>query len=159
MQSPPNLICPLTHPSSLQKSDNTIIHVLLSTDLISLCFRITETGSELSRTVAIFIIYNILVCEIGLTYICHTYERLFAVGTVLSNMVNSLVETQNVRLLKYVVRCYLSLSDNLRAREVLRACFPEPLRDNTFAALLQVSYPQRTFIPVFIQEEFYLHTE
>ena len=98
-----------------------------------------ETGSELSKTVAIFIVQKILLDETGLTYICHTYERFFAVGTVLSNMVNQLVETQAVRLLKHVVRCYLRLSDNPRAREALRACLPEPLRDNTFAALLQVS--------------------
>ena len=114
-----------------------------------------ETGSELSKTVAIFIVQKILLDETGLTYICHTYERFYAVGTVLSNMVTQLVETQAVRLLKHVVRCYLRLSDNLRylcpcdtgcnpdqllnrAREALRACLPEPLRDNTFSALLKV---------------------
>jgi hypothetical protein len=74
-----------------------------------------ETGSELSKTVAIFIVQKILLDETGLTYICHTYERFYAVGTVLSNMVNQLVETQAVRLLKHVVRCYLRLSDNLRS--------------------------------------------
>jgi CCR4-NOT transcription complex subunit 9 len=144
MQSPPNLICPLTllHLSPPQQNDNnTVIHFLLSTEIIPLCLRIMETGSELSKTVAIFIVQKILLDETGLTYICHTYERFFAVGTVLSNMVNQLVETQAVRLLKHVVRCYLRLSDNPRAREALRACLPEPLRDNTFAALLQVSYP------------------
>ncbi|KAJ2967631.1 hypothetical protein NUW54_g13453 [Trametes sanguinea] len=93
---------------------------------------------RLSKTVAIFIVQKILLDETGLTYICHTYERFYAVGTVLSNMVNQLVETQAVRLLKHVVRCYLRLSDNLRAREALRACLPEPLRDNTFNALLKV---------------------
>lgn len=113
-----------------------------------------ETGSELSKTVAIFIVQKILLDETGLTYICHTYERFFAVGTVLSSMVNQLVETQAVRLLKHVVRCYLRLSDNMRyvpyiftfcvlnafrAREALRACLPEPLRDNTFANLLKVT--------------------
>jgi CCR4-NOT transcription complex subunit 9 len=115
-----------------------------------------ETGSELSKTVAIFIVQKILLDETGLTYICHTYERFYAVGTVLSNMVNQLVETQAVRLLKHVVRCYLRLSDNLRyirsdigfnrwyidiyfrAREALRACLPEPLRDQTFSVLLKV---------------------
>ena len=71
-----------------------------------------ETGSELSKTVAIFIVQKILLDETGLTYICHTYERFFAVVTVLSNMVSQLVETQAVRLLKHVVRCYLRLSDN-----------------------------------------------
>lgn len=98
-----------------QQNDNTpVIHFLLSTEIIPLCLRIMETGSELSKTVAIFIVQKILLDETGLTYICHTYERFYAVGTVLSNMVNQLVETQAVRLLKHVVRCYLRLSDNLR---------------------------------------------
>jgi Cell differentiation family, Rcd1-like len=81
-----------------------------------------ETGSELSKTVAIFIVQKILLDETGLTYICHTYERFYAVGTVLSNMVNQLVETQAVRLLKHVVRCYLRLSDNLRYFLHVLAC-------------------------------------
>ena len=100
-----------------------------------------ETGSELSKTVAIFIVQKILLDETGLQYICHTYERFFAVGTVLSNMVTQLVDSQAVRLLKHVVRCYLRLSDNPRAREALRACLPEPLRDNTFNNLLKVCQP------------------
>ena len=101
--------------SNLQQNDNsTVIHFLLSTEIIPLCLRIMETGSELSKTVAIFIVQKILLDETGLTYICHTYERFYAVGTVLSNMVNQLVETQAVRLLKHVVRCYLRLSDNPR---------------------------------------------
>ena len=91
-----------------------MIHFLLSTEIIPLCLRIMETGSELSKTVAIFIVQKILLDDTGLTYICHTYERFYAVGTVLSNMVNQLVETQAVRLLKHVVRCYLRLSDNMR---------------------------------------------
>ncbi|KAH9975856.1 cell differentiation family, Rcd1-like-domain-containing protein [Lactifluus volemus] len=112
-----------------QNDNNTVIHFLLSTEIIPLCLRIMETGSELSKTVAIFIVQKILLDETGLTYICHTYERFFAVGTVLSNMVNQLVETPAVRLLKHVRQP--------AGREALRACLPEPLRDNTFAALLQ----------------------
>lgn len=124
---------------AFQQNDNTpVVHFLLSTEIIPLCLRIMESGSELSKTVAIFIVQKILLDPTGLTYICHTYERFYAVGTVLSNMVNQLVETQAVRLLKHVVRCYLRLSDNVRAREALRACLPEPLRDQTFSVLLKV---------------------
>lgn len=115
-----------------------------------------ETGSELSKTVAIFIVQKILLDDTGLGYICHTYERFYAVGTVLSNMVTQLVEQQTVRLLKHVVRCFLRyvhrqgkqtkptivltsdrLSDNARAREALRQCLPEPLRDATFSSVLR----------------------
>jgi CCR4-NOT transcription complex subunit 9 len=52
--------------------------------------------------------------DMGLAYICQTYERFYAVGTVLSNMVHQLVDTLAVRLLKHVVKCYLRLSDNPR---------------------------------------------
>ncbi|EEB96708.1 hypothetical protein MPER_04113, partial [Moniliophthora perniciosa FA553] len=58
-----------------QNDSPPIIHFLLSTEIIPLCLRIMETGSELSKTVAIFIVQKILLDETGLTYICHTYER------------------------------------------------------------------------------------
>ena len=93
---------------ALVKNDSSeVINFLLTTEIIPLCLRIMETGSELSKTVAIFIVQKILLDDTGLGYICHTYERFYAVGTVLSNMVNQLVEQQTVRLLKHVVRCFL----------------------------------------------------
>ncbi|KAI9738639.1 MAG: Cell differentiation protein rcd1 [Cirrosporium novae-zelandiae] len=123
---------------ALVKNDSSdVINFLLSTEIIPLCLRIMETGSELSKTVAIFIVQKILLDDTGLAYICHTYERFYAVGTVLSNMVTQLVEQQTVRLLKHVVRCFLRLSDNQRAREALRQCLPEPLRDATFSSVLR----------------------
>ncbi|KAI9835027.1 MAG: Cell differentiation protein rcd1 [Sclerophora amabilis] len=123
---------------ALVKNDSSdVINFLLTTEIIPLCLRIMETGSELSKTVAIFIVQKILLDDMGLAYICHTYERFYAVGTVLSNMVTQLVDQQTVRLLKHVVRCFLRLSDNARAREALRQCLPEPLRDATFSSVLR----------------------
>ncbi|KAK7991766.1 cell differentiation protein rcd1 protein [Apiospora sp. TS-2023a] len=123
---------------ALVKNDSTeVINFLLTTEIIPLCLRIMETGSELSKTVAIFIVQKILLDDNGLNYICATYERFYAVGTVLSNMVAQLVEQQTARLLKHVVRCFLRLSDNARAREALRQCLPEPLRDATFSSVLR----------------------
>ncbi|KAF1994585.1 Rcd1-domain-containing protein [Amniculicola lignicola CBS 123094] len=93
---------------ALVKNDSSeVINFLLTTEIIPLCLRIMETGSELSKTVAIFIVQKILLDDIGLAYICQTYERFYAVGTVLANMVAQLVEQQTVRLLKHVVRCFL----------------------------------------------------
>ncbi|WRT69119.1 cell differentiation protein rcd1 [Kwoniella shivajii] len=120
-----------------QNDNSDVINFLLSTEIIPLCLRIMETGSELSKTVAIFIVQKILADDLGLQYICQTYERFYAVGAVLANMVDALVESQAVRLLKHVVRCYLRMSDNPRAREALRACLPKALQDNTFTPLLK----------------------
>jgi CCR4-NOT transcription complex subunit 9 len=123
---------------ALVKVDDTdVINFLLSTEIIPLCLRTMELGSELSKTVATFIVQKILSDEVGLSYICATAERCYAVGTVLGGMVTMLTEQPSVRLLKHIIRCYLRLSDNPRARECLRQCFPDQLRDPNFTACLK----------------------
>jgi hypothetical protein len=61
-------------------------------------------GTELSRTVATFIVQKILTDELGLSYICATPERFFAVGAVLTNMVDGQNGTPSPRLLKHILR-------------------------------------------------------
>ena len=73
-----------------------MINFLLSTEIIPLCLRIMETGLELSKTVATFIVQKILLDEMGLNYICATAERFYAVSNVLSNMVAALVDNPSV---------------------------------------------------------------
>merc|ERR1719210_1252385 len=96
-----------------------------------------EAGSELSKTVATFILQKILLDETGLSYICQTYERFSHVAIILGKMGLQLAKEPSARLLKHIVRCYLRLSDNPRAREALRQCLPDHLKDNTFAACLK----------------------
>lgn len=123
---------------ALVKTDETeVITFLLTTEIIPLCLRIMETGSELSKTVATFIVQKILLDDMGLQYICQTYERFSHVALILGKMVHGLAKQQSQRLLKHVVRCYLRLSDNSRAREALRQCLPEPLKHQTFANCLK----------------------
>eukprot|EP00456_Euglypha_rotunda_P015695 TRINITY_DN15068_c0_g1_i2.p1 TRINITY_DN15068_c0_g1~~TRINITY_DN15068_c0_g1_i2.p1 ORF type:complete len:149 (+),score=11.67 TRINITY_DN15068_c0_g1_i2:609-1055(+) len=117
--------------------DPEVISFLLQTEIIPLCLRIMDNGSELSKTVATFIIQKILLDDMGLNYICATYERFSTVSSVLSKMVGGLVERPSVRLLKHIVRCYLRLSDNPRARDALRGCLPTQLRDTTFGEVLK----------------------
>jgi CCR4-NOT transcription complex subunit 9 len=132
---------------ALVKVDDTeVINFLLSTEIIPLCLRTMETGSELSKTVATFIVQKILLDNVGLNYICQTAERFFAVGAVLSSMVNGLAEQPSVRLLKHIVRCYLRLSDNPRAREALRQCLPELLRSPNFTACLKDDLSTRRWL-------------
>jgi CCR4-NOT transcription complex subunit 9 len=83
-----------------------------------------EAGSELSKTVATFIVQKILLDEAGLNYVCATSERFYAVSTVLSSMVTKLLETPSVRLLKHIVRCYLRLSEHARYTEQLTSVHP-----------------------------------
>eukprot|EP00573_Skeletonema_grethae_P001496 CAMPEP_0201687618 /NCGR_PEP_ID=MMETSP0578-20130828/1598_1 /ASSEMBLY_ACC=CAM_ASM_000663 /TAXON_ID=267565 /ORGANISM="Skeletonema grethea, Strain CCMP 1804" /LENGTH=339 /DNA_ID=CAMNT_0048171785 /DNA_START=218 /DNA_END=1233 /DNA_ORIENTATION=+ len=121
----------------VKMDDNEVINFLLQTEIIPLCLRIMEAGSELSKTVATFIVQKILLDDVGLGYVCATAERFYAVSTVLNNMVGSLVLNPSVRLLKHIVRCYLRLSDNGRARDALKQALPTSLRDDTFANALR----------------------
>lgn len=90
-----------------------MINFLLTTEIIPLCLRIMESGSELSKTVfylihfrlftlksvqcqippsfsvififqvATFILQKILLDDTGLAYICQTYERFSHVAMIL----------------------------------------------------------------------------
>ncbi|TMS11587.1 CCR4-NOT transcription complex subunit 9 [Larimichthys crocea] len=98
---------------ALVKTDEQeVINFLLTTEIIPLCLRIMESGSELSKTVATFILQKILLDDTGLAYICQTYERFSHVAMILGKMVLQLSKEPSARLLKHVVRCYLRLSDN-----------------------------------------------
>ncbi|CAD7973411.1 unnamed protein product [Amoebophrya sp. A25] len=119
---------------ALVKVDDTdVAGFLLQTEIIPLCLRIMETGSELSKTVATFILQKLLLDETGLAYITQTAERFYQVATVLNKMVDDIRRARDpaARLLKHVVRCFLRLSDNERARDALRRCLPDALRSGT----------------------------
>ncbi|XP_039796719.1 CCR4-NOT transcription complex subunit 9-like isoform X3 [Panicum virgatum] len=115
---------------ALVKVDDTeVVNTLLDGHIIPLCLRIMETGSELSKTVATFIVQKIILDEAGLQYICATPERFFGIAIVLARMV---AEQPSTRLLKHIVRCYLRLTDDPRAHIALQTHLPEALRDGTF---------------------------
>ncbi|CAL5390423.1 unnamed protein product [Camellia sinensis] len=137
---------------ALVKVDDTeVISFLLSTEIIPLCLRTMEMGSELSKTVATFIVQKILLDDVGLDYICTTAERFFAVGRVLGNMVAALAEQPSSRLLKHIIRCYLRLSDNPRACDALRSCLPDMLRDATFSTCLRRSDNEKVATAIALQ--------
>lgn len=137
---------------ALVKTDEQeVITFLLTTEIIPLCLRIMESGSELSKTVATFILQKILLDDSGLSYICQTYDRFSHVAIILGKMVIHLAKEPSTRLLKHVVRCYLRLSDNSRAREALRQCLPDQLRDNTFAACLQEDKSTKHWLSLLIK--------
>ena len=122
---------------ALVKSDEqSVIAFLLATELIPLCLKIMENGTDLSKTVATFILQKILTDKDGRDYVCQTYGRFHHVADVLAKLIEQVAQGLSSRPLKHVIRCYLGLSENPRAKQALRMILPEQLRDNTFASLL-----------------------
>lgn len=117
---------------ALVKVDNPdFINFLLHTEIIPLSLRIMERGTELSQTVATFIIQKILTDAVGLNYICQTNQRLYTVIQVMDGMVKAQSQSQSSRLLKHIARCYQKLFENTNARETLCAKIPTILSDNS----------------------------
>lgn len=125
--------------------DPNVIHFLLQTEIIPLCLRIMETGSELSKTVATFIVQKILLDDSGLEYVCATAERFYTVAGVFQKMIDGLVKEPSARLLKHIIRCYLRFTDQKLARDALRNCLPPGLRDpHAFREALEDQNDQST---------------
>ncbi|CUF10747.1 cell differentiation protein, putative [Bodo saltans] len=117
----------------VKSDDGDVIKYLLGTEIVPLCLKIMEKGSELSKTVATFVVQKILLSDQGLHYICLTPERFTAVATVLRTMV---CNDCSPRLLRHIIRCFLRLSDHSRARDALKRCLPDELRNGTFAKIV-----------------------
>nr|GLL34842.1 cell differentiation protein RCD1 homolog [Ipomoea trifida] len=118
-----------------------VVHFLLETEVFPLCLRCIDLGDELTQSVAALIVMKILIQEEGLNYCCALAERFFSVVQVLGRLVERLPETPCLRLLRYVVRCYLRLSElpsSLRsmAMETFRRCLPSKLTDERFLNVL-----------------------
>ncbi|XP_016563847.1 CCR4-NOT transcription complex subunit 9-like [Capsicum annuum] len=120
----------------MKADDTEVIRALLSPEIIPSCLRSMDIGCELSKTVTTFILQKILLDDAGLDYICTRGVKFFYVAQALGNMVGELVEQPSARLLKYIIRCYLRLSDNQRACDELGTCLPHILRDTTFNSCL-----------------------
>ncbi|KAM3356379.1 hypothetical protein P3S68_023093 [Capsicum galapagoense] len=111
-----------------------------------------DIGCELSKTVSTFILQKLLLDDVGLDYICTRAVKFFDVAQVLGNMVGELVEQPSSRLLKYIIRCYLRLSDNQRACDALRTCLPDILRDTTFNSCLHEDPVTRMWLQELLQK-------
>ncbi|XP_047339788.1 CCR4-NOT transcription complex subunit 9-like [Impatiens glandulifera] len=120
---------------AMVKFNNTkVTNYLIKSEIMPMCLNTMDYGTELSKTVATFIVQKILLDNAGLNYVCSTQDRFLALAQRLDNMVNNLVEQPSDRLLKHIVKCYLRLSEDQRALGALKGYLPIKLRDGTFTS-------------------------
>ena len=110
----------------IKSKDRKIIKILIKTEIITLCLKIMEKGSDLSKTVATFIIQRIILDENGLDYVCNTDKIFHAFNCVLGNL---LYNNPSTRLLKHIISCYSRMSQNHRAKSILKENYP-PIFNN-----------------------------
>jgi CCR4-NOT transcription complex subunit 9 len=119
----------------VKADDETVVTNLLKTDIVPLCLRIMEHGTELSQTVATFVLHRVMNSKDGLDYMCQTPERFTAVAKVLTQVVQS-KKDMTARLLKLVIKCFTRLADHAHAKNEIARVIPAELRNNTFGKLV-----------------------
>uniref|UniRef100_A0A1I8HE11 CCR4-NOT transcription complex subunit 9 n=1 Tax=Macrostomum lignano TaxID=282301 RepID=A0A1I8HE11_9PLAT len=124
---------------ALAKSeDPQAVECLLRTEqLVPLCLRVMDFGSELSRTVATFVVQKVLQDPAGLAYVCNTYQRFEQVAAGLAGVLVYLRVNPSARLLKHVVRCYVLLTDNFSLY------LPQELKDDSLLSRMQLQLRDR----------------
>lgn len=112
-----------------EDSSEAVKH-LIKTELIVLCLRIMKKGSDMSKTVATFIVMKILLDNVGLDYICRTDERMNAVAQILKDLMEEIEpgkneDTKDLKMIGQILRCFLRLSENSRFYEKSELKFKE----------------------------------
>lgn len=68
--------------------------------------------------VATYIVHKLLTEDEGLKYCCTFAQRFYAIGHALGSMLENPAENPSGRLLKYIIWCYLRLSESPRLTEL-----------------------------------------
>ncbi|KAJ8568534.1 hypothetical protein K7X08_028067 [Anisodus acutangulus] len=116
-----------------------VLHFLMESKVVPYCLECMDLCDELSAKVATLIVMKILMQEEGMTYCCASAERFYSIVQVLYRVVEKLAEKLCLLHLKYVIQCYLSLSEVSRfvwPCDALRSQVPPQLFDNTFNDIL-----------------------
>lgn len=72
---------------TFQADSEEVVTFLISSKIIPLILRIMETGSELSQTVATFILQRIVMAEAGLMHVCQTFDRFVKIIIVFISLI------------------------------------------------------------------------
>lgn len=118
----------------LKTAPSVAVPVVLQSELVPFTLRIMESGLELSRTVATFIIQMILSEDCGLSFLCATAERLFALTSIIGCL---FTKAPSHRLLRNLLRCSMRLCE----------------RKGVSAALVQTLWPQIQRAAPYIAED------
>jgi len=120
----------------VKSNDPKIISFLINTQITPLLLKIMEKGSELSRTMACCIVYKVVQDDYGIKYICEKKERYNGIIQFMRVMMKNKFSQ---RLIKYILKTFLRLSDNKDARYILKNEVLKDIKNESFVRCLDDS--------------------
>ncbi|KAI5188555.1 CCR4-NOT transcription complex subunit 9 [Nematocida sp. AWRm77] len=98
-----------------------------NTELVPLCLRNMELGSEKSKLAASQVFYSIISTREGLEYTCQTYDRFMATSMILNSVLVQMEMLQSPEILEVVIRIYAKLCEMPNAKIVFSKNRPHML--------------------------------
>ena len=113
----------------VKRDDSGVIIFLLNTGIIPILLKIIERGTDLSRTLAFFILYRIVYDSKGFSYICEMKERLHAITYILGMIMHNKISQ---RLKNYILKIFLLLIENKEAKNMVKQDSFDKIKDENF---------------------------
>ncbi|KAI5184740.1 CCR4-NOT transcription complex subunit 9 [Nematocida homosporus] len=111
-----------------EKEDNCKpIEFFKNTELVPLCLRNMELGSEKTKLAASQVFYSIISTRKGLEYTCQTYDRFMATSMILNSVLTQMETLQSPELLEIVIKTYTKLCGMPNAKIVFSKNRPQML--------------------------------
>lgn len=120
----------------VKSNDPKIISFLINTQITPLLLKIMEKGSELSRTMACCIVYKVVQDDCGIKYICEKKERYNGIIQFMRVMMKNKFSQ---RLIKYILKTFLRLSENKDVRYILKNEVLKDIKNESFIRCLDDS--------------------
>ena len=120
----------------VKSNDPKIISFLINTQITPLLLKIMEKGSELSRTMACCIVYKVVQDDCVIKYICEKKERYNGIIQFMRVMMKNKFSQ---RLIKYILKTFLRLSENKDARYILKNEVLKDIKNESFIRCLDDS--------------------
>ena len=120
----------------VKRDDSGVINFLLNTGIIPILLKIIERGTDLSRTIAFFILYRIVYDSKGFSYICEMKERLHAITYILGMIMHNKISQ---RLKNYILKIFVLLIENKDAKNMIKQESLDKIKDENFIRSLDDS--------------------
>ena len=120
----------------VKRDDSGVINFLLSTGIIPILLKIIERGTDLSRTLAFFILHRIIYDSKGFSYICEMKERLHAITYILGMIMHNKISQ---RLKNYILKIFILLIENKDAKNMIKQESLDKIKDENFIISLDDS--------------------
>ncbi|TKR95367.1 hypothetical protein L596_009546 [Steinernema carpocapsae] len=122
---------------TFESENEEVVQYLMRTPMIPLCLRMMAQDTSVITTLGTFVLQKILSTRPGLTHCCALPERVANVVSTLNIVLHQVAMYPSPRLLRTVLRCYRSLTNNHRALPAIRLLLPPSLKDGTFDDLIE----------------------